>query len=311
MKGGIDSLKTKEILEILPLSIKSIVNNIQDKETLQEIRLKVNKPLILSVNGVESVTSYIVTLEDIKGIVQKISNYSVYAFEEEIRQGYITIKGGHRVGICGRCIVDNERIKTIRDISSINIRVAHEIIGCSNKLMEYILDDEKNIVNTILISPPKCGKTTYIRDIARNISGISKISGKKVCIIDERSEIAACSNGIPQLDVGLRTDVLDCCPKSEGIMMGIRSMSPDVIVCDEIGTYKDIESIIIALNSGVNVITTIHGYDIEDLFKRPVFDEILKNKVFERAIILSNRNGIGTIEYIYDLKKNLKMRRVE
>ena len=124
-------------------------------------------------------------------------------------------------------------------------------------------------------------------------------NGKKVCVIDERSEIGACYSGVPQLNVGLRTDVLDSCPKSCGIMMAIRSMSPDVIVCDEIGTDADIESIISAMNSGVSLITTIHGYHIEDLYERTVFKRIVDNKVFKKAIVLSNKNGVGTVEYIY------------
>jgi stage III sporulation protein AA len=177
--------------------------------------------------------------------------------------------------------------------------------------MKFIVND-KEILNTIIISPPKCGKTTLIRDISRNISNGLKadgtnLNGIKVCIVDERSEIGACYNGIPQMDVGLRTDILDNCPKSEGIMMAIRSMSPDVIVCDEIGTYKDVESILMAMNSGVKLITTIHGYDIEDLHKRPVFKEILENHVFERAIVLSGSQGVGTVEYIYDFNKKEKL----
>jgi len=126
------------------------------------------------------------------------------------------------------------------------------------------------------------------------------LTGKKVCVIDERSEIGACFNGIPQLNVGMRTDILDGCPKSQGIIMVIRSMSPEVIVCDEIGTYKDMDSILTALNSGVSLITSIHGYGTEDLYSRPVFKEIVENKVFKRAIVLSNREGSGTVEYIYN-----------
>jgi stage III sporulation protein AA len=165
------------------------------------------------------------------------------------------------------------------------------------------LTREDEIINTIIISPPKGGKTTLIRDIVRNISGGMQnigLTGKKICVIDERSEIGACFNGIPQMNLGIRTDVLDGCPKSQGIIMAIRSMSPDVIVCDEIGTYKDMESILTALNSGISLIVTIHGYGIEDLYGRPVFKEIVDNKIFKRAIVLSSRKGSGTVEYVYD-----------
>lgn len=295
-------IDTKEILNILPQNIKAALGDIITSKEIEEIRIRVGKPLIFQVGNREIVNKYTPELEDLKNIIQRMSNYSIYAFEEEIKQGYITIKGGHRVGICGRCVIEKNEIKTIKNIASVNIRICREVLSCSDPIMKFILSG-KEVINTIIISPPKCGKTTLIRDITRNISdGMSKMnfSGKKVCVIDERSEIGACYSGVPQLNIGLRTDILDGCPKSEGIMMAIRSMSPDVIVCDEIGTYKDIDSILTALNSGVSLITTIHGYDIEDLYNRPVFKDIIENNVFKRAIVLSNRKGIGTVEYIYN-----------
>ncbi|PRR78789.1 hypothetical protein CLLI_13710 [Clostridium liquoris] len=293
-------INTKEILNILPDSIKKSID-LKDIDNLQEIRIKGEKPILLQVGEREVITKHIASLEEIKIILQRMSNYSIYAYDEEIKQGYITIKGGHRVGICGRCVIDNNMVKTIKDTASLNIRICREVMGCSDRIMPYIIQKNR-IENTIIISPPKCGKTTLLRDITRNISnGIKEIdfNGKKVCVIDERSEIGACYSGVPQLNVGLRTDVLDSCPKSCGIMMAIRSMSPDVIVCDEIGTDADIESIISAMNSGVSLITTIHGYHIEDLYERTVFKRIVDNKVFKKAIVLSNKNGVGTVEYIY------------
>ena len=298
-------LATKDLFEILPKTIRSKLEQVDNLQQLEEIRIKVNKPLFIHIGSREEIWDYIATPEDIKYIMQRISNYSIYAFEDEIRQGYITIKGGHRVGLCGICVIENNSIKTIKDISSINIRACKEIIGCADKVMSYIIDD--NLVhNTIIISPPKCGKTTLLRDISRIISQGDKnknFHGKNVSIIDERSEIAGSFKGIPQMDVGIRSDVLDNCPKSQGIMMAIRSMSPDVIVCDEIGTQKDMESILMALNSGINLITTIHGFGIEDLYKRLVFKDIVENYVFTRGIVLSNKKGIGTIECIYDFNK--------
>lgn len=300
---------TKEVLEIFPAHIRAHVKDLTGLETLQELRLKVNKPLMLQMGNNEVITKYIVTVQDIKLILQHISNYSIYAYEEEIKQGYLTIKGGHRVGLCGSCVVEDNKIKTIKNLGSLNVRISNEVTGCSDNLIPFILNNN-NVLNTIIISPPRCGKTTLLRDIARNLSdGIKdlQLQGKKVCIIDERSEISACYNAVPQMNVGLRTDVLDNCPKAEGIMMAIRSMSPEIIICDEIGTYKDMESILMALNSGVSLITTIHGHDIEDLYSRAVFKEIIENQVFRRAVILSARKGAGTIEYIYDFDKKDKL----
>ena len=299
-------MNTKEILDILPLQIKKEMENIMDLNKLQEVRVKVNKPLIFQVGSEEIIKNYKPSFDDIKFVLQKISNYSIYAFEEEIKQGYITIRGGHRVGLCGSCVIQNEGIKTIKDIASLNIRVCREVIDCSTKVMPYIIKKD-SIKNTIIISPPKCGKTTLLRDITRHISDGMKNSnfkGKKVCVIDERSELGGCYNGIPQMDLGFRTDILDNCPKSEGIMLAIRSMSPDVIVCDEIGTKKDMESLLMALNCGVSLVTTIHGNDVEDLYKRAVYKEIIENRVFSIAIVLSGVNGVGTIEEVYDFDEN-------
>lgn len=291
----------KEVLSVLSNDIHKNILSLGDMKGLQEIRIKIGKPLSVIKNNIESISNYYVTIEDIKVILQKISNYSIYAFEEEIRQGYITIQGGHRVGLAGQCVIEKNQIKTIRNISSMNIRICREIIGCSNGIMESVVE-RGNVLNTLIISPPKCGKTTILRDIARNISdGYSPLNfeGKRTVIIDERSEIAASYLGVPQMNIGIRTDVYDNCIKSEGMMMAIRSMAPEVIICDEIGTYKDMEGLVMAYNSGVNIIATLHGKDIEDLYARPVFKEVLENKIIRKVIILSNRNGVGTVDGIY------------
>lgn len=303
------NLYTEEILNILPSHISRLICDLDEVDKLQEIRFKIGRPIFFQIGNIEKLASYEVKREDIRSIVQRMSNYSIYSFEEEIKQGYLTIKGGHRVGICGRCVIDEGKVKTIRDISSLNIRICREIYNASKLVMPYIVENGQ-VLNTIIISPPKCGKTTIIRDISKKISdGVDALSlkGKKVSVIDERSEIAGSYNGVPQLDVGLRTDVLDNCPKSEGIVMAIRSMAPEVMICDEIGTYNDVESILIALNSGVSLITTIHGFGVEDIYNRPVFKEIVENKVFKRAIVLSSKKSVGTLEYVYDFNKKAKL----
>ncbi|OCB00334.1 stage III sporulation protein AA [Clostridium beijerinckii] len=294
----------EEIVGIFPTKIGNLLKDRLNKEQVYELRIKIGKPILVYSKYGESIINYISTKEDMKSIMQKVSNYSLYAYEEDIRQGFITIKGGHRIGIAGECVMEKGEVKTIRNISSVNIRICREVIGCSNKVMKYITSAYK-VYNTIIISPPKCGKTTILRDIARNISsGMPSlgIAGKKVAVIDERSEIGACYFGIPQSDLGIRTDVLDNCLKREGLIMAIRSLSPEVLICDEIGTKGDIEALIMAFNSGVNIITTIHGFTIEDLYKRRVLSDLLDNEILERVIILSNRNGIGTVENVYGIK---------
>jgi stage III sporulation protein AA len=294
----------EEIIGIFPLEIGNLLKERFLREQIYEIRVKIQKPILIYSKHGESIINYIPSKENLKSMIQKISNYSLYAYEEDIRQGFITIKGGHRIGIAGECVMERGEVKTIRNISSINIRICREIIGCSDKVMKYIVSGSR-VYNTIIISPPKCGKTTILRDISRNISnGMAQIgiSGRKVVVIDERSEIGACHFGIPQSDLGIRTDVLDNCLKREGLIMAIRSLSPEVLICDEIGTKGDIEALMMAFNSGVNIITTIHGFTIEDLYKRKVFCGLLDNEIIERAIILSNKHGIGTIENVHSLK---------
>lgn len=293
----------REILNILSKDIYEEIYNLKEIQNIQEIRLNINKPLIVLNHNKEVILNYKVKNDDLKSIMQKISNYSLYAFEEEIRQGYITIQGGHRVGLSGQCVMEKDKVKTIKNISSMNIRVCREVKGCSQNIIKNIIKNGR-VLNTVIISPPKCGKTTMLRDLAKNISnGIEEINflGKRTVIVDERSEIAGCFQGIPQMDIGIRTSVYDGCAKSEGMIMAIRSMAPEVIICDEIGTYKDIDSLVLAYNSGVNIIATIHGNDIDDLYKRPVFNELLENKIIKRIVVLSNRRGIGTIEDILSI----------
>ncbi|APF24628.1 stage III sporulation protein AA [Clostridium butyricum] len=300
----------EDIIGILPLKIGTLLKERLLKEQIYEIRIKIGKPILVYSKYGENIVNYVPTKEDMRSLIQKISNYSLYAYEEDIRQGFITIKGGHRIGIAGECVMEKGEVKTIRNISSINIRVCSEVIGCSDKLIKYIYSQKENrIFNTIIISPPKCGKTTILRDIARNISnGMNSIGlyGRKVAVIDERSEIGACHFGIPQNDLGMRTDILDNCLKKEGMIMAIRSLSPEILICDEIGTKGDVEALLMAFNSGVNIITSIHGFTIEDLYKRKVFHELLDNGIIERAIVLSSRKGVGTIENIYELREGEK-----
>lgn len=298
-------MKYEEVYKMLPDAIKNNVKEFLVLEEVQEIRIKIGKPIIIVLSFQEKILDYIATKDDLRYMISKISNYSLYAFEEEIKQGYITLKGGHRVGLAGECVISKGEVRTIKNISSLNIRICKEIVGASNKVMRLITENNR-VYNTLIVSPPKCGKTTILRDISRNLSnGMYQINlkGKKVTIVDERSEIAACYNGIPQMNVGIRTDVLDNCLKKSGMIMAIRSLSPEVLICDEIGTDSDLEALNMAFNSGVNIIVTVHGYDIDDIYNRRIFKELIDNCILERVILLSNKKGVGTIEKIYKISR--------
>ena len=221
-----------------------------------------------------------------------ISEYSLYAYEDEVRQGFITICGGHRVGLMGQAVMDNKSIKSVKHISFINIRIAHQIKGCANEVLPFVYDDDR-VLHTLIISPPGGGKTTLLRDMVRCISdGNAFCKGMNVGVVDERSEIAACYMGVPQNDVGIRTDILDACPKAEGMLMMLRSMNPKVIAVDEIGGREDIDVISYIINCGCSILATVHGYSIDDIRTRPVLRKLVEEKAFERYIVLDGRYGL-------------------
>lgn len=311
----------EEITNFMPPNISFIINRIT-KDIIykaEEIRLRLGRPLMICGDGWDycinecgqPVTdvdySYFITKNDINSASEIIQNFSAYSFNEELRNGYITIPGGHRIGITGKTVLENENIKTIKDISFINYRIARSIFGAADKVIKYIIDEDLNIFNTIIISPPQCGKTTLIRDMVRQLSdGIQELrfKGKKIGLIDERSEIAACFMGKPRNDVGYRTDVLDACPKAKGIIIMIRSMSPEIIATDEIGKVEDADALLEAVNAGVKVISTIHGKNIDDLYKKAELKRV-HNNIFERIIVLNRSQGVGTVEGIYDNNRNV------
>ena len=303
--------KLDEICRILRGKVQIIIKGINpDVSLLQEIRLRPVRPLIIKYNGKEYYASksgrmteninaaYIVSENDIRDTFHTLSEFSTYAFEEEMRQGYITVAGGHRVGIAGKTVIENGRVKNMKHISFINIRVASEVYGCANKVMPYLFDGSKNMLHTLIISPPGAGKTTLLRDIVRQVSdGSFFAGGKNVGVVDERSEIAACYHGIPQNDVGIRTDVIDGCPKAVGMMMLVRSMSPDVIAVDEIGTKEDMDAVFYAMTCGCSVIATLHGNGIEDAKKNRHIMYLFKRFLVPGV----DKNGKRRIE-IYDEK---------
>ena len=305
------------VLEYITPEVSSVLHKISSfkKSIIEEIRLKNNKPLLVCCNGNDYFVSkagelkednhnaLIITSYQLQNTFQIISNYSVYAFEEEIKSGFITLKGGHRVGIAGKVIYGMDGIETIRNISSLNIRIAKELTGVSDSVMKFILTKNNSIYNTLIVSPPQCGKTTLLRDIVRNISdGMPQYNfkGIKVGLVDERSEIAGVYNGMPQKNIGLRTDILDGCLKSDGIIILIRAMSPNVIATDELGRPEDIEAIHEALKCGIKIISTVHGDDLEDIFRKKILGEIIEEKIFQRIIVLDNSKGVGTIKEIID-----------
>jgi stage III sporulation protein AA len=292
------------VLSFLPKTIKEQLEQIPpiQKFEIEEIRIRTNRPIEVTMGGKTIFLPYLVNAEDANQLLNKISHHSIYALEEELRRGYITIDGGHRIGLAGKVILEAGKVKALRDISSFNIRIAKEKIGIAEALLPAIYEQQWQ--HTMIIGPPQTGKTTLLRDIARIVSSGDEsrdIPARKVGIVDERSEIAGCVNGIPQLTFGPRVDVLDACPKAEGMMMMIRSMSPEVLVVDEIGRLEDTEAVLEAVNAGIKLIMTTHGESLAEIQKRPSLQNILKLEIFQRYIELSRMNGPGTITKIKDI----------
>ncbi len=289
------------VLEYLPIGIRREVN-FQLLNSIEEIRLRANKPLNLKIGQENKTINYIVSQQEVLQAFERICENSVYSYRKQICDGYITIRGGNRVGIVGSAVIDNGQVININYISSLNFRIARQKIGCSNKIIEDIIDLSNNTIhNTLIISPPGCGKTTLLRDIIRNISnGINVIgfTGKTVGVVDERGEIAAMYKGIAQNDVGIRTDVIDNMPKPEAMRMLVRSMAPDVIACDEIGSIQDVNAIDYAMCSGVKGIFTAHGKSIEEINRNSEISRLLNKNIFERIVLL-NPEKRGDAHCIY------------
>ena len=285
----------EEIIKYFPPNIAQILNNAimkntQIKEEAQEIRIRVERPIIIKLRNLDVMIEYKINQSEILQILERICENSIYAYKRQICEGYITIKGGHRIGLTGSAVIENGEIINIKYVTSLNFRIARQVLNCSNKILGQVLNlKEQTIFNTLIVSPPGKGKTTILRDAIRRISnGIEELNfkGKTCGVVDERGEIAAMYRGIPQNDVGIRTDVIENITKSKGMKILIRTMSPEVIACDEIGTKEDAEAISEALISGVKGIFTMHGSNLEDLKSNPQINKLIEEKKIEKIIFI-------------------------
>lgn len=286
---------TDEILEIFPCKIKKelydyFIKNNKILNEMQEIRIRVNRPILIKTRKKDYFMNNRISQNEILYILERICQNSIYAYKNQICDGFITVKGGHRIGITGSCVIENNKVINLKYISSLNIRIAREVINCSTKVLREIINiDNKTIYNSVIVAPPGKGKTTVLRDCIRRLSnGIDEINfhGKTCGVIDERGEIAAMYNGIPQNDIGIRTDVIENVSKNKGIHMLIRSMAPEIIACDEIGSKDDIEAINYAFVSGVKGIFTMHGSNIDDIKNNMYISSLIENKQIEKILFL-------------------------
>ena len=292
-----------EIERIFPLHVRENLKGTPWPHGLEEIRVRVGQPVeFLTAAGVRylaiqdgtcrflehspdcqwEVCPYCASVQDIAEMLNYISSYSLYAYQEELKQGYITIEGGHRIGLAGSVALAEGKIVGISHVTFMNIRIAHEKKGCAREILPGIRNGS-NIYNTLILSEPGGGKTTLLRDCIRMLSeGAGGFAGLKVCVVDERSEIAACHLGIPQNDLGPRTDVLDGCGKPEGMRMLLRAMSPQVLAVDELGSEEDFFAVEQAVYMGSRVLGTVHAGSVQELTEKPYLDRWVKRRMFQR-----------------------------
>ena len=274
-------------------------------KNITEIRLRANRPIFVYSDGRELLLDHSggfpgeegrekrTTYEEIQQLIDYLCRDSRYAYGEELRRGYFTAPGGHRIGVVGELVTDSEgRVRVLKHIAGVNIRIARQVLSAGKKVQPYLYRNG-GIENTLIISPPGCGKTTLLRDLIRRISdGSGSYQGRTVGVVDERGEIAACYQGVPQLQVGARTDVLDNCPKQHGMTMLLRSMSPQVIAVDELGSREDAATVSEMAGCGCSILATIHGNSVEDIRKKEMFRLLFHEEVFTNFLLLEKEKGV-------------------
>ena len=298
--------------------IQSILGNINaiPFQEVEELRVRMGQPLMLRtsdkdlfLNREGGVTSpdnaYCVKREDLVCALERMTHSSVYAAEEDLKQGFLTLPGGNRVGVTGEVILLHGQIQTLKHISAMNVRIARDIQGRGLKILPQLIGAQGIICHTLLISPPRAGKTTLLRELIRLISnGVPQLglTGQTVGVVDERGELAGMWQGVPTYDLGYRTDILDGCPKAKGMSMLVRSMAPQVMAMDELGHTDDVIALMDALRTGVQILSTAHASSLEEARNRPTLAHLLDQGVFERLVVLSRKHGPGTIDGVYDLR---------
>lgn len=310
-----------DVLPLLPARVQNLIHDWialhpGEARTIAEVRLRSGYPVCVVFSGADALLagsaahalpaasvdgrSAPVSREEIEKTLSVVSNCSYYALESEFANGYVTIPGGHRVGLAGQASVWADGTVRIREVSAMNFRIARAVPGAGEKIASKLAGSDGRLLSTLIISPPGCGKTTLLRDLCRiSAQGYppAGVRPSQVGVVDERSEIAACFYGVPQHDLGPRVDVLDRCPKARGIMMLLRSMGPAVIATDEIGGEEDARAVAVALSAGASVLATCHGESVDGVRRRPYSSWLVSSGYFDRVVVLSRRLGPGTVEH--------------
>ena len=284
-----------EAVMLLPPDLRKDLRQLtfSERAEAEELRLRIGSPVtVVMPEGERYIGVTPITGEHIEGLMNIATRVSAHTCRDSIRLGYITTHGGFRIGLCGTAIMKNGEADGFRELTSAAVRISREIEGLSDPVFEMLPEEFRS---TLILSPPGCGKTTLLRDMVRKLSD----DGTRVSLADERSEIAAVWQGTPQMNVGAHTDVMDGCPKSQAVMMLLRAMNPQLIAIDEITQQNDIQAIKEAANCGVEILATAHAWDDKDLTLKPMYRELLEQKIFKYAVVISKENG----ERKYEVKR--------
>lgn len=281
---------------ILPEKVRQAIQHLPLSQ-IYELRLRANAPVVACVDGRNfPLRSVDVTCEDLENIIHKAAEYAIYAVLDQMVKGFITIRGGVRIGIAGELVMEHGRVVAIKNLSSLCIRVPHEIKNCACSILPYVFGLQRP-VSTLLVAPPGAGKTTLLRDLARQIG--QKYPSLNTLLLDERGELAACYQGEKQLDVGQNCDVITGGTKVFGFENGIRSLRPDVVITDEIATADDVAMLQRAVRSGVVVMASVHAADLGEVRAKPDLGALVEQGVFERYVVLRTGEHAGEIVGIF------------
>ncbi len=296
----------KDLWPYLPDGVRALMEHVDAYAPLEEIRIRAGAPVQLRFNGYERLLygkngAAPIGEEGCKVLLQRLCEQSVYAWEKELSGGYLTLEGGYRVGLCGRFVQQEGGGPRLTDATGFNIRIARQATGAAKKALPWLVDSAGRLMSTLVVSPPGCGKTTLLRDIGRCCSyGIFGAAPARVGMVDTRYELAGCVRGVPQMDVGPRTDVLCGMGKSEGMRMMVANMAPDILITDEISTIGEAQGVLDAMGCGVTVAASAHAVGAESLTHRRALATLLGQRMFRRIVLLGRSRGVGTVEEILD-----------
>lgn len=263
----------------------------EDQSRAEELRLRMGRPMSVVFSEEERPLGKLaVKAEELEQLIEISSRASLHTVLDQVCRGYLTIEGGHRIGLCGTATLRNGEIHSLSRLSSANLRIARQVRGVSESILDSLCPTGR-LASTLILAPPGMGKTTLLRDLVRRVSDGDGCTPQRVSLADERGEVAALYNGMPQLEVGSRTDVVEGCPKAQGLMLLLRAMNPQVLAVDEITAPEDVQALKMAFGCGVTLLATAHGAERGDLERRALYRPLLEERMIQRLVSIRRLNG--------------------